>query len=180
MGVLDYLDIKNANRIGLSIHDPFAVFSFACLGLLVLLALFLLTFTARRSADDVWDAAHMVRGPHHHDPAYKRHRKSVWSLSNSSRSKRSSASSSGSGTLRPNSRRQSSLSLLPHAEDERGPEREPELVFSPQAVLGRFSAAQASQVALLSTSMSAEYLPLGHPRQPDRAELPVELPTEMV
>ncbi|KAK5735854.1 hypothetical protein LTR17_007866 [Elasticomyces elasticus] len=53
---INYLKPSNASRItGLSIHDPFAIASFIMLLFLIPIALILLTVTARRSAESVWD-----------------------------------------------------------------------------------------------------------------------------
>ncbi|KAK5117703.1 hypothetical protein LTR62_005127 [Meristemomyces frigidus] len=56
-----YLNIHNASRItGLSIHDPFAIAGIIMLITLIPMALILLTVTARRSVDSIFDG-------HHHD-----------------------------------------------------------------------------------------------------------------
>ncbi|KAK5677563.1 hypothetical protein LTS10_010135 [Elasticomyces elasticus] len=53
---INYLKPSNASRItGLSIHDPFALAGFIMLLFLIPIALILLTVTARRSAESVWD-----------------------------------------------------------------------------------------------------------------------------
>ncbi|TKA83593.1 hypothetical protein B0A55_00403 [Friedmanniomyces simplex] len=191
MGILTYLDLTNANRIGLSVHDPLAIFSFACLCLVLVLAIFLLTWTARRSAEDVWNSAHLVRGTNYHDPAYKRQRKSVWSLSSQGSSSGGSgsgsgsvaapmlpcsASSSSSPSASSPSRMEFSLSLIANAEVlGGGAEREePELMFSPQAVSGRFLDSQQI-IALLSNSTDRLPLHSSVPRLPEPAELPAEM-----
>ncbi|KAK3659017.1 hypothetical protein LTR56_001454 [Elasticomyces elasticus] len=53
---INYLKPSNASRItGLSIHDPFAIAGFIMLLFLIPIALILLTITARRSAESIWD-----------------------------------------------------------------------------------------------------------------------------
>ncbi|TKA82744.1 hypothetical protein B0A55_01082 [Friedmanniomyces simplex] len=53
---INYFRLSNSSRItGLSIHDPFAVAGFIMLLFLIPIALILLTVTARRSAESVWD-----------------------------------------------------------------------------------------------------------------------------
>ncbi|KAK4957139.1 hypothetical protein LTR10_005097 [Elasticomyces elasticus] len=53
---INYLKPSNASRItGLSIHDPFAIAGFIMLLFLIPIALILLTVTARRSAESIWD-----------------------------------------------------------------------------------------------------------------------------
>ncbi|KAK4888157.1 hypothetical protein LTR27_012914 [Elasticomyces elasticus] len=53
---INYLKPSNASRItGLSIHDPFAIAGFIMLLFLIPIALILLTVTARRSVESIWD-----------------------------------------------------------------------------------------------------------------------------
>ncbi|EMC93394.1 hypothetical protein BAUCODRAFT_239265 [Baudoinia panamericana UAMH 10762] len=43
---------------GLSIHDPFAIAGFVFLVIVVIVAMIMLTVTARRSAESIWDGIH--------------------------------------------------------------------------------------------------------------------------
>jgi len=155
MTLFSYLDLSNANRIGLSVHDPFAIFAFACLCSILLLLILLLACTSRRSADEIWKSTHLSWGRDHHDPAYKRHRKSVWSLSSGSgASRRGSVGAS----LLPLSRGENSVSLVEGAEGLGGlgvVEGEVEMMFSPQAVCGRFLDSQARVVEGLDWRLPA-------------------------
>ena len=143
MTLFSYLDLTNTNRIGLSVHDPFAIFAFACLCAILLLLVLLLACTARRSADEIWSSTHLSRGADYHVPAYKRHRKSVWSLSSGSGAE---GRGSVAASLLPTSRGESSLPLISNAENSGGTEGDTEMMFSPQAVSGRFLDSQTSDV----------------------------------
>ena len=127
-----YLDIKNGSRISnLSVLDPFAVFSFAILCFLVLLAIFLLAFTSRLSAAEYWTTTAVRRVPGSYMPACKRRRLSLFSRSEAAR---------GSG--RGGSER---LATYYHDETSANPRNEheledgPELTFSPQEGSSSFS-----------------------------------------
>jgi hypothetical protein len=178
VGFAEYLDIKNGGRIaGLSIYDPIAIFSFACLCIIVLLAIFLLTWTARRSAEEIWTSTTIRRPANDYMPAYKRHRRSTLSLN----------SNGSSAPLLSSSRRESTLSLISHNafRESASAERDPEMAFSPQAVTSRC-------LTLPVPSRNANEHGLDLPREPEpvehklslallRAPTPMaELPAQMV
>jgi hypothetical protein len=166
-GFAHYLDIKNAGRInGLSLSDPIAIFSFACLCLIVIVAIFLLTFTARRSAEEIWTSTTIRRPANEYMPAYKRHRRSTLSLHSS----RSSASESAEGLLA-GGRRESSLSLISHNtfREAETRERDPEMLFSPQEVSGR-SLETETEGLLAATTAQRQEDELHLPRAPEPVE----------
>ncbi|KAK5122316.1 hypothetical protein LTR85_004227 [Meristemomyces frigidus] len=66
--ILSYLDITNGFRISdLSPSDPFAIFAFVLLCLMIPIAIFILAWTLRRSVNSVIDdIRHEKAAPHTH------------------------------------------------------------------------------------------------------------------